>query len=78
MPDGVDHDPFEPECTAALEEQRIRFAAARVADHAERELSLLERATQVQDDRRARELEYQADVAYRDCIAITEEHGLDS
>jgi hypothetical protein len=61
-----------------LEVRRISFAASRVADHAARELALLVRATQAGDDLLARELEYQADVAYRDLIAISEEHGLKS
>jgi hypothetical protein len=58
------------------EAKRITFAAARAAEHAERELSLLVRATQTADDLAARELEYEADTAYRDFVAIQEEHGL--
>jgi len=60
------------------EVKRIAFAAARAAEHAERELSLLVRATQAADDLAARELEYAADTAYRDFVAIREEHGLDT
>lgn len=60
------------------EVRRITFAAARAAEHARRELSLLERATEALDDVDARELEYEADTAYRDFVAMQEEHGLDS
>lgn len=59
------------------EAKRITFAAARAAEHAERELSLLERATKALDDIVARELEYEADTAYRDFVAMRKEHGLD-
>ena len=70
------HDPREPEHAADLEVRRITFAAARIADHAARELSLLERARRVHDEIRARELECEAGAAHRDSIALTEEHGL--
>jgi hypothetical protein len=60
-----------------LEAKRIAYAAARVADHAERELFLLDRATHARDHVAARELESEADIAYRDLVALTEEHGLD-
>jgi hypothetical protein len=76
MPDDIDIGPPDPGRAADLEVRRITYAAARVADHAARELALLVRATQVRDDRRARELEYEADIAYRDLIALSEEHGL--
>ena len=56
--------------------KRITFAAARVAQHADRELTLLTRATQTTSDARARQLECEADAAYRDFIALIEEHGL--
>jgi len=67
--------PLGPE-SADLDARRIAFAAQRVAAHAERELALLDRATRAKDDRRARQLELEADVAYRDVVALTEEHGL--
>jgi hypothetical protein len=70
------YDPREPEHAADAEVRRITFAAARIADHAARELSLLERARRVQDEARARQLEYEAGTAHRDSIALTEEHGL--
>jgi hypothetical protein len=70
------HDPREPEHVADADTRRITFAAARIADHAERELELLDRARHAEDARRARELEYRAGTAHRDSIALTEEHGL--
>jgi hypothetical protein len=66
-----------PDPRTTAEVRRITFAAARIADHAARELALLERATQARDARRARELEYEAGTAHRDSIALTEEHGLE-
>jgi hypothetical protein len=69
-------DERRPDSIATMEARRITFAAARVADHAARELTLLERATEVRDDRAARELESEADAARRYCVAIREEHGL--
>lgn len=60
-----------------LDARRIAFVVARVAEHAERELALLERATRADDDLLARRLECEADAAYRDIVALTEEHGLD-
>ena len=71
MPDKRRPDPI-----AAREARRIMFAAARVADHAARELTLLERATAVRDDDAAREFERAADAAHSYCVAISEEHGL--
>jgi hypothetical protein len=66
-----------PRSTVEHEAKRITFAAARAAEHAARELSLLVRATQARDDINAHELEFEADAAYRDFIAMREEHGLD-
>jgi hypothetical protein len=74
MPDS----PREPDSAPSVESRRITFAAARVADHAALELSLLQWASLVRDDRRARELELRAEIAYRDYVAISEEHGLGS
>jgi hypothetical protein len=67
-------DRFKPDELA--EQKRIAFAAERIAAHADRELSLLSRATQAKSDISARRLEGEADVAYRDFIALIEEHGL--
>jgi hypothetical protein len=61
---------------ADKEARRVAFAAARIAEHADRELTLLTRATEAENDLRARQLESAADTAYRDFIALIEEHGL--
>jgi hypothetical protein len=65
-----------PDSIATIEARRITFAAARVANHAARELTLLERATRVHDDEAAREFARAADAARSYCVAISEEHGL--
>lgn len=70
MPDRFDRE-------AEQEARRIAFVAERVAQHADRELTLLTRATEEESDARARELEFEADAAYRDFIALIKEHGLD-
>jgi hypothetical protein len=62
----------EPDREAA----RVAFAATRIAAHADRELALLTRAAHADSDTVAQELEYAADGAYRDFIAMIEEHGL--
>ena len=51
-----------------------RRAASRT--HADRELTLLTRATEAASDVSARQLECEADAAYRDFVALIEEHGL--
>ena len=56
--------------------RRIAFAAQRVAEHADRELRLLSMAAETPSDVRSQELEYQADSAYRDFVAMIEEHDL--
>jgi hypothetical protein len=66
----------DPGQAADPETRRIAFAAARIAEHAARELALLEQARNADDARRARELEYRAGTAHRDSVALTEEHGL--
>jgi hypothetical protein len=78
MADHFDRDPRDPLDAGYLEAKRLRFAAERIADHAERELLLLERAAHTTDHEIARELEYEAGTAHRDSIALTEEHGLDN
>jgi hypothetical protein len=71
-------DRIDPQRRAVeLEAKRTAYAAARIADHAERELVLLERAARAADEDVARELEYEAATAHRDSVALTEEHGLD-
>jgi len=72
MADRFDHDAD----FAQKEARRIAFAAARIAEHADRELSLLTRATEADNDLRARQLESAADAAYRDFISLIQEHGL--
>ncbi len=72
MPDRSDNR-GEP---ADREARRIAFAAQRIAQHADRELVLLTRATEAENDTNARRLEIEADDAYRDFIALIEEHGL--
>jgi hypothetical protein len=70
-------DRFDGEVDAVQKEaMRIAFAAARVAQHADRELSLLRRATEADSDASARQLECEADAAYQDFVALIEEHGL--
>jgi len=61
---------------ADREARRIAYAAERIAQHADRELVLLTRATEAENDMNARRLEMEADTAYRDFIALIEEHGL--
>jgi hypothetical protein len=80
MADRSDPDsPDSPDRRRAmeLEAKRTTYAAARIADHAERERSLLKRAAGTADDDAARKLEYEAGTAHRDSVALTEEHGLD-
>jgi hypothetical protein len=77
MADRSDRDPTEPLDLRNLEAKRLGYAAARIADHAARELFLLERAAKATDDDAVRRLEYEAGTAHRDCVALTEEHGLD-
>ena len=72
MADRFQHD----DDLAEQEARRIAFAAARIAEHADRELALLSRATEAESDLSARRLEGEADGAYRDFIALIEEHGL--
>jgi hypothetical protein len=69
-------DRFEKDPADSLEAKRVGYAAARIADHAERELFLLERARRAVDADAARRLEYEAGTAHRDSVALAEEHGL--
>jgi len=70
-------DRFDPDATDTPDAKRVGYAAARIADHAARELFLLQRAARAADRDAARRLEYEAGTAHRDCVALTEEHGLD-
>ena len=76
MADRFDHDPADWLDAEHLEARRVVYAAARIADHAARERFLLERAAKAADDEAVRRLEYEAGTARRDCVALTEEHGL--
>jgi hypothetical protein len=76
MADRFDHEPADWLDAKHLEAKRLGYAAARIADHAARELFLLERAAKAADDEAASRLEYEAGTAHRDCVALTEEHGL--
>jgi hypothetical protein len=58
------------------EAARVAYAATRIAAHADRELTLLTRAAHADSDLVAQALEYEADGAYRDFVAMIEEHGL--
>jgi hypothetical protein len=77
MTDHSQPDPRDPLDAGYLDAKRVGYAAARIADHAKRELLLLQRAAHTADHQIARELEYQAGTAHRDSIALKEEHGLD-
>jgi len=72
------NDRFDPDATDSPDAKRVGYAAARIADHAARELFLLQRAAKAADRNAARRLEYEAGTAHRDCVALTEEHGLDN
>jgi len=76
MAEWFDREADDAATAAEREAHRIAFAAARVAEHADRELRLLTRATEALTEARAQRLEYEADAAYRDFIALIEEHGL--
>jgi hypothetical protein len=70
-------DRLNPDAADSPEAKRVGFAAARIAGHAARELSLLQLAAKAADRDAARRLEYEAGTAHRDCVAMTEEHELD-
>ena len=59
------------------EDARRAFAAACVAAHEEREWHLLLLATSAPDDESAQHLEVRADDAYRDAMAVAQEHELE-
>jgi hypothetical protein len=81
-----DRDPIRPLNSADVrrhgmrpdpERARVDYALARADQHAVRELYFLDLAVLAPDDESARALELYADEAYRDAVAITEEHDLD-
>ena len=81
MHDHADHGAFydaAPHQTLLEREAvRLAFAASRVRRLAETELQLLELAVNAADDDSARQLELQADTAWRDALALTREHDPD-
>jgi len=78
MPEYSDHGAFSgaaPTNTVLeAEVTRLTFAAARVRKLAEIELELLVLALEAPDDDSARQLELQADTAWRDALALSSEH----
>ena len=79
MPDPTDHGAFydaAPHHTMLKREaDRLAFAATRVRQLAESELHLLELAVNATNDNAARQLELQADTAWRDALALSHEHN---
>ena len=61
----------------AAEDRRIAWASARADQHSVRELYFLELAVQAPDEDSANALELYAYEAYKDALAITEEHELE-
>ena len=59
------------------EHPRIAWAQARADEHSVRELYFLELAVRAPDEDSANALELHAYEAYKDALAIKEEHGLD-
>ena len=59
------------------EHPRIAWAQARADEHSVRELYVLELAVKAPDEDSANALELHAYEAYKDALAIKEEHGLD-
>jgi hypothetical protein len=76
MADRPEKEAKDAVSLAQNDAKRITFAASRVAEHADRELALLALATEAASDTRAQQLEADADAAYRDFVALIEEHGL--
>jgi hypothetical protein len=56
---------------------RVATALARLCEHAEREIHLLDRAEQADDPDTARRLNHYARDAYRDAMAIAREHDIE-
>jgi len=61
----------------AAEHRRVAWALARADGHSVRELYFLELAVQAPDEDSANALELYAYEAYKDALAITEEHELE-
>lgn len=81
MSDRTDYRTFRDAApsrtTLELEATRLAFVAARMRALEWRELELLELAVNADDDA-GRELELEADTAWRDAHALGDEHGLAS
>jgi hypothetical protein len=72
-------DPFADVCRRAQapEQPRMAWAQARADEHSVRELYFLELAVRAPDEDSANALELHAYEAYKDALAIKEEHGLE-
>ena len=62
---------------ARPEQPRVAWAQARADEHSVRELYFLELAVRAPDEDSANALELYAYEAYKDALAIKEEHGLE-
>jgi hypothetical protein len=68
-------DNAEPSSTALeLEATRLAFVTARIRALEDLELELLERAVNAPDDEAGCRLEFEADAAWRDVVALSSEH----
>jgi hypothetical protein len=70
-------DPPADVCRQAPEQPRLEWAQARADEHSVRELYFLELAVRAPDEDSANALELYAYEAYKDALAIREEHGLE-
>jgi len=75
----VGSDPSADVCRQrqAPEHPRVAWAQARADEHSVRELYFLELAVRAPDEDSANALELYAYEAYKDALAIKEEHGLE-
>jgi hypothetical protein len=73
-------DPFNRRCARRRDPdaERVRFAAANLRRHHDREHHFLQLAVEAADDAASRLWEVCADDAYRDATAIAEEHELEA
>jgi hypothetical protein len=73
----VRSDPPADVCRQVPEQPRMEWAQARADEHSVRELYFLELAVRAPDEDSANALELYAYEAYKDALAIREEHGLE-
>ena len=73
----VRSDPPADVCRQVPEHPRLEWAQARADEHSVRELYFLELAVRAPDEDSANALELYAYEAYKDALAIREEHGLE-